>query len=550
MARTLNLADIQGNILRGYGLPKARFIFLTIADSEEGRKAGRDFVDTVRFRVTNALPWDSEAKDYPSSPLTGEKLPPKPEVTLNIAFTFWGLAALGLPTHTLQSMPDEFIEGMKRRANLLGDESFPPGKPDLANLNHWDPIWRTDDRDKQVHILISLNAKMKKDGSAVPQLQETTDWIFELCRKSGGLVKVLTGHGTDTDLGYQDTSSLLSATADGMEETPKEHFGFTDGFGDPVFEGQYPEQLEKTKAIGGGKILPNQQWAPLATGEFLLGYPDEAQEVPPASMPLELTRNGTFMAYRKMHQNVILFRKYLDAEAAKYALINGVSEVAAGQILRAKIVGRWPDGIPLMAAPTYEDWQKFKADVAAAKTGNDEVKVAEFAQKLYDFKYRTDPEGSKCPMTAHIRRGNTRDSLDPAGASTDSSKWNGSVLNNRRRFLRRGNPYGDEVSATASTDGEQGIVFLALCASLFRQFEFVQQQWLQYGLDFDAGNDTCPMVGNHGPKAKFVVPGDEKSRPYICARLPQFVEVRGGAYFFIPSMTALRMIGMGTIDPT
>src|SRR5580698_3212402 len=103
MARTLNLADIQGNVIRAYGLPKARFIFLNIADSDKGR----EFVDTVRYKVTSALPWKSK-ENYPSSP-TGEELPPKPKVTVNIAFTFWGLAALGLPMRTLQSMPAEFI---------------------------------------------------------------------------------------------------------------------------------------------------------------------------------------------------------------------------------------------------------------------------------------------------------------------------------------------------------------------------------------------------------------------------------------------------------
>jgi hypothetical protein len=102
---------------------------------------------------------------------------------------------------------------------------------------------------------------------------------------------------------------------------------------------------------------------------------------------------------------------------------------------------------------------------------------------------------------------------------------------------------------------------LVVCASLFRQFEFVQQQWLNYGLDSRAGSDTCPIVGNHsdgtpggknGPKAKFVIPSDPASGhpPFIVEGIPQFVETRGGEYFFVPSMTALRMIGMGVVDPT
>ena len=93
---------------------------------------------------------------------------------------------------------------------------------------------------------------------------------------------------------------------------------------------------------------------------------------------------------------------------------------------------------------------------------------------------------------------------------------------------------------------------LIVCASLVRQFEFVQQQWINYGNDSRAGNDTCPIVGNHGPKAKFVIPSDPASGhpPFIVEGIPQFVETRGGEYFFVPSMTALRMIGMGVVDPT
>ena len=74
---------------------------------------------------------------------------------------------------------------------------------------------------------------------------------------------------------------------------------------------------------------------------------------------------------------------------------------------------------------------------------------------------------------------------------------------------------------------------------------------MQYGLDFNAGNDTCPIVGNHAD-GKFVIATDPNrdGAPFICEGVPQFVEPRGGEYFFVPSMTALRMIGMGIVDPT
>ena len=147
---------------------------------------------------------------------------------------------------------------------------------------------------------------------------------------------------------------------------------------------------------------------------------------------------------------------------------------------------------------------------------------------------------------------NTRDMLDPHLTSKDPKSWAGSALNNRRRILRRGLPYGQVDAANPTDAGEHGIVFLAVCASLFRQFEFVQQQWAHYGLDFNVGSDTCPIVGNHDADSKFVITTDPNGSgaPFICEKVPQFVEPRGGEYFFVPSMTALRMIGMGIVDPT
>ena len=538
MVRTLDPNDLQGNILRPYGrqgFPKARYIFLHVAEA----KAGRAFVEAVRPRVTTAMRWQSRS-EYP-----GEVIVTRPQVTFNIAFNFYGLLALGLPTRTLAGMPPEFIDGMAARATILGD------------LHHnrsdcWDDIWRRSDGASKVHILVALNAQMQPDGTAVPEFESATQWVLDLCEASGGKVTVLPGHGRDQAL-YQDCSAILTQAPDGgYVPTAKEHFGFTDGFGDPVFEGQFPAASAARAAIGGGKILPDQTWAPLATGEFLLGYPDEAQEVSLGAMPLEFARNGTFMAYRKLHENVVAFRNYIAETAAVYGRVAGADVAAAREILMAKMVGRWSDGVPLVAAPTYADWQRFQTREAQAREANDKQAIAAIERAYVDFQYRSDPDGLKCPVTAHMRRSNTRDMLDPALRSSDRKTWSGSVLNNRRRILRRGLPYGTAPADAASDDGEHGIIFMAVCASLFRQFEFVQQQWLQYGLDFNVGNDTCPIIGNHGPDAKFVIAGDPTTRtpPFICTRVPQLVEMRGGDYFFIPSMTALRMIGMGVVDPT
>jgi deferrochelatase/peroxidase EfeB len=138
--------------------------------------------------------------------------------------------------------------------------------------------------------------------------------------------------------------------------------------------------------------------------------------------------------------------------------------------------------------------------------------------------------------------------LPARGLQTGKS---GTVLSNRRRVIRRATPYGPPTLGDR-TDAERGMVMLILCASLARQFEFVQQQWINYGSDTNAGNDTDPLVGLHDAKAKFVIPADPASghAPFIAEGLPQFVESKGGAYFFMPGVTALTMLGLGIIDPT
>jgi deferrochelatase/peroxidase EfeB len=321
-----------------------------------------------------------------------------------------------------------------------------------------------------------------------------------------------------------------------------------DAIGDPVFEGQVPAEIQAQAVIGQGKLLPDQSWASLATGEFLLGHPDESQEIPAAGLPLDFSRNGTFFAYRKLHQNIAAFQGWIARTALQYGAIMGVSAEDAAETLKAKMAGRWPDGVPLMAAGTHAEWLAFRARRAAAEAAEDQATLAAMNRAMVDFTFRADGQGAKCPLNSHLRRSNTRDMLDPYLSSDDPKKLNGSVLNNRRRILRRGLPYG----GGDDDAGEHGIVMLAGCASLFRQFEFVQQQWMQYGLDFNSGNDTCPIIGNHDAESKFVIaaePGSDKP-PFICSGMPQFVETRGGEYFFVPSMTALRMIADGLVDPT
>jgi len=547
--RKLDLADIQGNIVRPYGrygFPITRHMFFNIGNAA----AGRNFIDQLRGQVTTSERWRGVDEN------AGKDAPPRPLVCINVGLSFMGLYALGLPTRTLGNMPEEFIDGMAERWSILGDSgSSAPDK--------WDPIW-CDARstpDKQIHIWVSLNAPAKPDGSPIDELTTQTDWLRGIAAQSGG-VTLLTGHkGPNPE--WQDASAIMVQDPDGPAGTKipiaKEHFGFTDGISDPAFAGQYEPAEEAMEVIGGGKFSPNDKnWEALATGEFILGYVGEAQELPPTAPPWSFMRNGTFMAFRKLHQKVGGFRAYISAQAEQFHRDGGASSVtAASETLKAKMVGRWSNGIPLEVAATYEDseaeaekWKDIPAILRKGpnRTSADKARQLAFEIMLTNFRYAGDEQGARCPVSAHTRRANPRDALDPTFGAPKAKP--GSALSNRRRILRRGAPYGD--SSQGDDSSEHGVIFMAICSNLFRQFEFVQQQWVQYGASFNVGNDTDPLIGLHGDGAKFVIPTDpaKDGVPFICPNIPQFVETRGGEYFFLPSLTALREIAQGSVDPT
>jgi len=463
----IDVSDIQGFALKGYNFPFARYLLLELSKPA----AARAWLSSLLTVVTTGERWD---------------VANKPMSTVNIAFTHPGLIRLDLPLASLLSFPLEFQQGMRTRGDILGD--LGKNGPD-----NWDPVWRED----EVHVWLAVNAR------STAALEERCNSLLLMMEETGG-ARLLEA---------QDAASLV---VDG-KASAKEHFGYTDGFGNPDFKG-----AERECVPGQGKLDTHGNWQPLATGEFLLGYADEAGELPVAPIPHLLGRNGSFLVYRKLHQNVATFRDYLNAKAELYA--------GGKEKLAAKFVGRWRDGTPLELSPDRTD---------AALVADD--------SRNTDFTYADDAAGARCPIGAHIRRANPR----------DSAGFNGG-LTNRRRIMRRGLPYGDYVPEgmpVRDTD-DRGIVFMVMNASIFRQFEFVQQQWIEYGNDARQGNDKDLLLGNHEGKGRFVIQGSTAqgtaaadNPPFICGGLPNFVELRGGAYFFMPSLTALAMMATGTVDP-
>jgi Dyp-type peroxidase family len=278
----VELDDLQGNILRAYRFPMARHLFVRIGDPA----AGRAWLGGQAARVTAAVPWTGRG----------------PGTTTNLAFTYAGLAALGVAPGVLASFPAVFREGMAARAGILGDAG--PSAPD-----HWHPgLGRG-----QAHVLVSVYAQ---DDA------------------------VLARAIADVHAGVESTegASVVHERETRELAGSREHFGFDDGFGQPAVTSVADPTARGVRDLFGWRSLP--------VGEFVLGYRDDEGGLPAAPTG-GLGRNATYLVYREYVQDVVGFRRFLASAAAAV----GEDEEWVG----AHIIGRWRDGTPLALSPDGPD---------------------------------------------------------------------------------------------------------------------------------------------------------------------------------------------------
>lgn len=376
------------------------------------------------------------------------------EAWVSVALTFQGLKALGLSQDSLDSFPIEFQQGMAARAPRLGDvgESAP---------ENWEKPLGT----SEVHLGISA-----------------------LSPDTSRLAAVLAGPRKE----IEKTSGVAAIWKLDCYALPTEAeaFGFRDGISHPAIEGS-------------GVPGSNPQERPLKAGEFFLGYLDETNEYPPMPQPEILARNGAYVVFRKLHQRVAAFRRYVRANSKTRE---------EEELLGAKMMGRWQSGAPLALCPMHDD----PALGADPRRNN-------------DFLFGDDPKGLKTPPGSHIRRVNPRDA-DVTG------------IPRLHRMLRRGTSYGPLLpEGVLDDDGaERGLAFVFIGSRLDRQFEFVQHEWVNEGDFFGAGGDRDPIVGANEGTSGFTIPKSPIRRRV--QGLPRFVVTRGGEYFFAPGLRALRWL--------
>ena len=433
----LEYDDIQHILLTRAPALTGRYEFLSFRSAA----GGRAWVSTIMEKVHSAQAM-RESVD-------------KDKRWVTVAFTWNGLRALGVDEALLATFPGEFRQGMAARAETLGD----------TGMNHPDN-WVDKTASPDLHAIVILFARNEEERE---RCQAEHDKLLARCE---GVERL----------------SALELQAIPPFTHAHDHFGYRDRLSQPVIEGSGEEPTP-----GSG--------APLKAGEFILGYPDEDGASANLPQPEILSRNGSFMAYRRLQEHVGSLRHFLRA--------NG-SRPEERELVAAKLMGRWRSGAPLVLSPDKDD----------PELGAD-------PQRNNNFNYKQmDPHGYAAPLGSHIRRMNPRDTA---------------VNMNRRRMIRRGATYGPPLPEGAPEDGkERGIAAFVICASLIRQFEFAQNVWVNDKNFHELGNERDPIIGNQDGTLEFKIP-KRPIRKKITG-LPAFTTVRGGAYFFLPGLKALRYL--------
>jgi Dyp-type peroxidase family len=506
--------DVQGLIRRGYkSLPAAQFLLLKIIDGAEAKKYFKILADS--FITSSNKPKSGEPPNYFDD-----------KKAVQIAFTSSGLKQLGLAENILSTFSREFIEGMSFSYTdpNNGEKIISERSTLLGDVNANDPKhWHWGSRDNQVDTILLLYAESEE---ALGKLRND---CYETLQK--GLTMVYNAQ----TFHYNPKDAI------------REHFGFSDGISQPIIKG-----FKKS-----ADALNDQLLNP---GEIVLGHKNEYDSyspspwfdengeqtdldpVPGSATRKDLGKNGSYLVFRQMEQDVENFYNY----ALKFSKENAGDPEAMAIKLAAKMIGRWPEGQSLAVCP---------------------VLPCKPAENLNDFLYfEKDKAGTGCPFGAHVRRTNPRDQVH-AGRDGDSKL--SLAMSKKHRILRRGRIYGqplaDDLKAESilktvknnalqsswptglntKTNITRGIHFMCLVSDISRQFEFIQSVWSNTSSFAELNNEVDPIISprptpDQQDCHEFTTPQEIIRNRY--KNVPEFTTVVGGAYFFLPGIRALKFM--------
>jgi Dyp-type peroxidase family len=476
----LQLDEIQGNVVAGFNKDNTSYLFLTLPDEPARARA---WLAGLVGQVATA----QEVKQFNDlfravRKRRGQREGAVEAAWMNLAFTHDGLTKLGVADSQRHQFPEEFREGMRKRNRAIGD----------VGDNHPDR-WPNELGKRTIHALMILAA----------------DSVEDLNREILYFVRDAASHGVS--LVFQQDGTTRS------DAPGHEHFGFRDGISQPGVRGltasSYPD--------GSGTSDPPQDV--VAGGEFVLGYPRErspdAAEDPLSPEP-DWTRNGSYLVFRRLRQDVKGFGDFVAAEAAKQNM--------SPDLFGAKLVGRYRSGAPLVGGGN-----------AAVDPGTTDPSRLD-KDRINAFVYGADPQGREVPRAAHIRKAYPRDQ-QPSGKE----------LAERPRILRRGIPFGQSFrhghpphspfGADPPFPDDRGLCFVSYQRSIRDQFEHIQCTWVNREEVPEAGDGVDPVASQIAGERRMRIPGAKTDQLH----LPQWVTTTGGEYFFSPSISALEWLAGG-----
>jgi len=436
---SLNLDNIQGDVLIGMKKKLQTFYFFEITDSSTFKKV-------LAQKLGPRISTTTQMLDVNQQPITA----------VNIAFSQNGLDTMGV----VDSLGDSaFTSGQAANAQTLGDKGTSNWVPEFTGTS--------------IHAVILLSSDTESNiNSELDEIKSILD--------------------SSTAEKYRLDGAVRPGDQEGHE-----HFGYLDGISQPGIEGF------TTNPVPGQTVIP--------AGMILLGENGDTITRP------AWAKDGSFLAFRQLQQLVPEFNKFLTDNPIP---VSGLTSDQGSALLGARMVGRWKSGAPVDLAPLFDDPQ-----LGADANRNNDFTYAHQGEDIQSNQTR-------CPFSAHTRKTAPRGDFNP--------------VNTQNHILRSGIPYGPEVTVQEAQSGmttvERGLAFIAYQSNIGAGFQFIQQNWAD-NPDFMFGKNSTPgfdpIIGAAGGGPRNVSGLDPTDSTRSFTLVTDFVQSRGGEYFFVPSMSAI-----------
>ncbi len=477
----LDLADIQGFILRGYRMPMVRHFLLTVgvpAAAREilGRLVNGD--ESNAPQITTAKDWHVGFGPGPADNVADAPRR-KPNYCLNVGITWPGFIALEIkdrvPTLSFKSF-GAFTAGAAQRAELVGDTGA------SAPEN-----WIGDFGKGNDHVLVTLHS-ISPDAMA-----SYTDQLVSLLSEGDGF----------REMWRQDGMALMEMQNGQPVPTAKVHFGYTDG-------------ISMTTIRGGPEKYTADHQQPCEPWLFVLQDEAENYIVPE---PRELGLNSSFAVFKMVETDVVGFENFLQSNKDKID----------PELLAAKMCGRWRNGVPLALSP---DTDSPAGGLTAEQMNNFEYVNADGSG---------DPRGMRCPVGAHMRRINPRGQpVTGQGVPGGSNNTHRLI----RRGLPYGPTYDPKQPYDGIARGLLGYFINSNIENQYEFVlgHWVNDSEFAGAVRLNPKSKD-PMIGTQDPaESIFVIPQANGVPPIKVTGLTTFVKTKAAAYCFLPSITAIKFI--------